>query len=98
MNEPNQSSEASLHAIDYWQVIKNRYGVILLTFLLVFMTALVITYVMPKKYESTAVVEVKPEGTGTQVIQGYSDNRAQRSMTQTYLPTEFAVIKAQKTL
>ena len=34
-------SEASLHAIDYWQVLKNRYGVILLTFLLVFLTAAV---------------------------------------------------------
>ena len=53
-------SEASLHAIDYWQVLKNRYGVILLTFLLVFLTAAVITYVMPKKYESSALIEVKP--------------------------------------
>lgn len=38
MNQPSQQSEVNLHAIDYWQVIKNRYGVILLTFLLVFMT------------------------------------------------------------
>ena len=61
MNPTTNTSEASLHAIDYWQVAKNRYGVILLTFLLVFMTALVITYVMPKKYESTAVVQVRPK-------------------------------------
>src|SRR5690606_19206817 len=58
----NSQSEAALHAIDYWQVIKNRYGVILLTLLLVFMTAAVITYVMPKKFESTATIEVKPRG------------------------------------
>ena len=58
-SSPNQS-EATLHAIDYWQVIKNRYGVILLTLLLVFMTAAVITYVMPKKFESIAKVQVKP--------------------------------------
>ena len=31
----NQSSEAALHAVDYWQVVKNRYGVILLTFWLI---------------------------------------------------------------
>ena len=37
------ASEAALHAVDYWQVLKNRYGVILLTFLLIFMTAAVIT-------------------------------------------------------
>ena len=56
-----QQNEASLHAVDYWQVIKNRYGIILLTLLLVFMTAAVITYVMPKKYESSATIEVKPK-------------------------------------
>ena len=55
---PNQQSEAALHAVDYWQVIKNRYGVIILTLLLVFMTAAVITYVMPKKYESYAKIEI----------------------------------------
>jgi capsular exopolysaccharide synthesis family protein len=98
MNQSINPSEASLHAIDYWQVVKNRYGVILLTFLLVFMTALVITYVMPKKYESTAVVQVRPKGTGTQVIPGMTDNRAAIEMGSTFFPTEFAVIKAQKTL
>ena len=51
-------SEAALHAVDYWQVLRNRYGVILLTFLLIFMTAAVITYVLPKKYESTALLQV----------------------------------------
>jgi len=45
----NNQSEAAQQAIDYWQILKNRYGVLLLTFLLVFLTAAVITYVMPKK-------------------------------------------------
>lgn len=97
MNPSTNSSEASLHAIDYWQVIKNRYGVILLTFLLVFMTALVITYVMPKKYESKAVVEVKPKGAGMVLMPG-AENHGMNTMTSTYFPTEFEVIKAQKTL
>ena len=63
MNPPGndfqgQPNESSLHAIDYWQVIKNRYGIILLTFLLVFLAAAVITYVMPKKYESRAKLQL----------------------------------------
>ena len=98
MNEPTNASEASLHAVDYWQVIKNRYGVILLTFLLVFMTALVITYVMPKKYESTAVVQVRPKDTNTQIIPGMPSTRNALESGATFFPTEFAVIKAQKTL
>lgn len=97
MNPSNHSSEVTLHAIDYWQVIKNRYGVILLTFLLVFMTALVITYVMPKRYESKAVVQVRPKGVGTVLIPG-GDNRFQAEMGPTFFPTEFEVIRAQKTL
>ena len=98
MNQSSSQSEASLHAVDYWQVVKNRYGVILLTFLLVFMTALVITYVMPKKYESKAVVQVRPKGTGTVLMPGMTDNRGAVEMGQTFFPTEFEVIKAQKTL
>jgi len=98
MNQSLNQSEANLHAIDYWQVIKNRYGVILLTFLLVFMTALVITYVMPKKYESKAVVQVRPKGTSANLIPGANDNRTSVEMGATFFPTEFEVIRAQKTL
>ncbi len=97
MNPPTHQSEAALHAVDYWQVIKNRYGVILLTFLLVFMTALVITYVMPKKYESKAVVQVRPKGTSTVLMPGM-ENRNLVEMNQTFFPTEFEVIRSQKTL
>ena len=70
MNPSQDQNEASLHAVDYWQVIKNRYGVILLTLLLVFMTASVITYVMPKKYESYATIEVKPRERTIEAIGG----------------------------
>ena len=56
MNLQEQQNEVSLHAVDYWQVIKNRYGIILLTFALVFMTVCVVTHVLPEKYQSTAVI------------------------------------------
>jgi len=98
MNPPSQQSEANLHAIDYWQVIKNRYGVILLTFLLVFMTALVITYVMPKKYESKAVVQVRPKGIGGLGLGASDASRVALENNTTFFATEFEVIRAQKTL
>jgi polysaccharide biosynthesis transport protein len=59
-----QQNEAALHAVDYWQVIKNRYGIILLTLLLVFITAALITYVMPKKYDSEAKIEIRSKSGG----------------------------------
>lgn len=98
MNSPeNNPTEAALHAVDYWQVIKNRYGIILLTFLLVFMTALVITYVMPKKYEATTVLQVRPNTPAMNVLQGVVD-QGRNFTSQSFFPTEFEVIKAQKTL
>ena len=95
----NQSSEATLHAVDYWQVLKNRYGVILLTFLLVFMTAAVITYVMPKKYQSVAVVQVNPKNPDMTIFGStFTESTGAAQMTHQFFGTEFEVIKAQKTL
>lgn len=97
MNLPTQQQdETALHAIDYWQVIKNRYGIILLTLLLVFMTAAVITYVMPKKYESEAVIEVKPRDSGDSAIGMVS--RAAAQMTPQFFGTEFEKIKSRNSL
>ena len=97
--QSSQNNEASLHAVDYWQVIRNRYGIILLTLLLVFMTAAVITYVMPKKYESEATIEVKPRvpgmsPLGSQMTEISGANR----MTPQFFGTEFEKIKSRNSL
>lgn len=95
----SQQSEAVLHAVDYWQVIKNRYGVILLTLLLVFMTAAVITYVMPKKYESSATIEVKPRmPTLMPLGPNFSDTAGARQITPQFFGTEFEKIKSRNSL
>ena len=93
MSENSQNSnEANLHAIDYWQVLRNRYGIILLTFLLVFLTAAVITRVMPKKFSSTAVIQVNSaSGQGFGSSLGVLESRQ-------YFATQFEIIAAAKTL
>lgn len=97
-SSPHQN-EAALHAVDYWQVIKNRYGIILLTLLLVFMTAAVITYVMPKKYESEATIEVKPKATGMSPFNGeLAQTSGANRMTPQFFGTEFEKIKSSKAL
>lgn len=97
MNSSQQQNETSLHAVDYWQVIKNRYGVILLTLLLVFMTASVITYVMPKRYESNATIEVKPRERTIQALDGAMRGSGQ-TMTAQFFGTEFEKIKSRNSL
>ncbi len=88
-----------MHAVDYWQVIKNRYGIILLTLLLVFMTAAVITYVMPKKYESSATIEVKPKSIGQSPFEGMnSPSYGTTPMTAQFFGTEFEKIKSSNSL
>jgi succinoglycan biosynthesis transport protein ExoP len=94
-----QHHEAALHAVDYWQVIRNRYGIILLTLLLVFMTAAVITYVMPKKYESEATIEVKPRVPGMSPLgSAMTDVSGSRQMTPQFFGTEFEKIKSRNSL
>jgi len=93
-----QQNEAALHAVDYWQVIKNRYGIILLTLLLVFMTAAVITYVMPKKYESEATIEVKPRGSGMSPLGSAFTDISGGRMTPQFFGTEFEKIKSRNSL
>ena len=85
-------------SIDYWQVIKNRYGVILLTFLLVFMTAAVITSVMPRKFESTSVVQVHPSMIAINPIGNSSGVNPGANMTRNYMENEFQTIVAAETL
>jgi len=95
--QPNNSlntSDATLHAVDYLQILKNRYGIILLTFILVVLTAAVITYVMPKKYEATAVVKINPLGTKNQVV----GNGASALMTRQFFGTQFKIIESDENL
>ena len=96
MQNSNQN-ETAQQAVDYWQILKNRYGVILLAFLLVFLTAAVITYVMPKKYESIALVEVKQIVDMDPTMSGIkSGNGAQ--MSRQFMNTQFEIIVAPETL
>lgn len=98
MQGSNQTNFDSTPSIDYWQILKNRYGVILLTFLLVFITAAVITSVIPEKYESTSVVQVHPSTIAITPFRGQSAVNPGSQMTAQYLQNEFESIIAPETL
>ena len=97
MNIAEQQNEVSIQAFDYWQVIKNRYGIILLTLALVFMTSSVITYVMPVRYESSAVIQVKPRGKSVEPLDGVTSSRISM-MTPQFFGTEFEIIRSTNSL
>ncbi|MEY2546784.1 MAG: hypothetical protein QOG48_1901 [Verrucomicrobiota bacterium] len=54
-----QTEEVKLHFLDYWRVIRVRWLIILIAFLLVVITAAVVTYFQPREYQSAVWVEVR---------------------------------------
>ncbi len=54
-----QKDEVRLHFLDYWRVIRIRWGLVLLAFLAVLVTAAVVTYFQPREYQSSVFMEVK---------------------------------------
>ena len=95
----NDSSEANLHAIDYWQVLRNRYGIIILATLLIFATAAIITHVIPKKYKSSATIAVHPPQAGINPINGMnSADTIGAVQSRNYLETQIKLITSELNL
>ena len=53
------TEETKLHFLDYWRVIRVRWILILLAFLLVLLTAAIVTYFQPREFQSSVFIEVK---------------------------------------
>ncbi|MGC3958007.1 MAG: polysaccharide biosynthesis tyrosine autokinase [Verrucomicrobiota bacterium] len=57
--QPQQ--EARLHFLDYWRIIRIRKTVIIAVFLLVVITATLVTFILPEMFASTASMKVEPD-------------------------------------
>ena len=51
--------EGKLHFLDYWRVLRVRWVLVLLAFLLVVITAAIVTFFQPREYQSSVFIEVK---------------------------------------
>ncbi|MCW0218519.1 MAG: polysaccharide biosynthesis tyrosine autokinase [Prosthecobacter sp.] len=67
-------NELQQQALDSWQVIRNRFGLIVLSFLLVFATAAIITYIMPRKYRGLVEMKIERMQNKVQVFQHSTDD------------------------
>ncbi len=83
------AGESKLHFLDYWRVIRVRFGIVLLTFLLVVITTGIVTYCLPKKYRAQTTLELRDPnkdpsvfGKGGLNIQGGSGPDASYTQTQ----------------
>ena len=60
--------EIKLHFLDYWRIIRIRKTVILAVFLLVVITATLVTFILPESYASMARIKVERDQSDISVI------------------------------
>jgi polysaccharide biosynthesis transport protein len=94
-----QLAESKMHALDYWQVIRNRWGVILLTFFLVLLASLVIVALLDKKYVGRTSLQVHQTSRGSGMIfETDSGGGENRLVGANFLETQFKIITSRETL
>ena len=69
-----QTDEVKLHFLDYWRVVRVRWVLILLAFLLVLITAAVVTYFQPREYQSSVFIEVRSTAQNVRLFGGGDPN------------------------
>lgn len=91
----NAPEEAKLHFLDYWRIIRIRKTVILAVFLLVVITATVVTLMYPESYASSTRITVDQEHPD---IPGVEGGPFGNSYDPYFLQTEFNVIQSHEVL
>jgi len=92
----NSPQEARLHFLDYWRIIRIRKTVILAVFLLVVITATVVTLLIPEMYAGIASIQVDQERPDINV-NGMQGNLG-GGYDAYFLLTEFETIQSQPVL
>src|SRR5262252_9447872 len=92
----SQPQETKLHFLDYWRIIRIRKTVILAVFLLVVITATLVTFVLPEQFSSTARIKVNRDQAD---ISGLANPNFPMSPYDPYfIQTEFEVIRSEVVL
>jgi capsular exopolysaccharide synthesis family protein len=84
--------ETKLHFLDYWRIIRIRKTVILAVFLLVVITATLVTFILPESYSSTARIKVQHDQSD---IQALMQGPTALAYDPYFIQTEFEVIQSE---
>src|ERR1700692_3383265 len=85
--------EAKLHFLDYWRIIRIRKTVILAVFLLVVITATVVTFILQELFVGTARINIQKES--TDIASMTAPNFNPSSVDPYFIQTEFEVMQSQ---
>jgi len=94
--DPKGVPEAKLHFLDYWRVIRLRLPIIVLTFLLVVITAGITTYFLPRQYQSNVIIEVEQNDQKIRIFRdGYEGGMG---IDPRFATTQFQIIQRKEML
>ena len=83
--------ESRLHFLDYWRIIRIRKTVILAVFLLVFVTATIVTFILPEQFAATSRIKVTKTSPD---IAGVQTPENQGGYDPYFTQTEFEIMKS----
>jgi uncharacterized protein involved in exopolysaccharide biosynthesis len=92
---PQPQQEAKLHFLDYWRIIRIRKTVILAVFLLVVITATLVTFILPESFSSTARITIDRDVTD---IEGVTGSRVALGYDPYFIQTQFEIIQSEVVL
>src|SRR6478672_12345297 len=86
--------ETKLHFLDYWRIIRIRKTVILAVFLLVVITATLVTFILPESYSSMARIRVDRDVPDV----AFQDRSMGLGYDPYFIQTEFETIQSERVL
>ncbi|MSU60218.1 MAG: polysaccharide biosynthesis tyrosine autokinase [Pedosphaera sp.] len=87
-----QTPETRLHFLDYWRIIRIRKTVILAVFLLVVITATLVTFILPESFSSVCRIKIERDLTD---IDGLAGSRSIGAYDPYFIQTEFETIQSE---
>jgi capsular exopolysaccharide synthesis family protein len=87
-------TEAKLHFLDYWRIIRIRKTVILSVFLLVVITAAIVTFILPERFSAMARIKVERDISDVSGVQNFQPPGGGYSYDPYFIQTEFEVIQS----
>ncbi len=93
----SSSGETKLHVLDYWRVIRVRFGIVLLSFLLVVITAAVATYFQPKKYKARLTMQLHMPADAARLLER-DNSTGVPAIDPRFVATQTEIIRSSKVL
>lgn len=93
----NETTETKLHFLDYWRIIKMRWVLILIVFILVVLAAAVTVYFLPRQYFADVQMQVKPDSAVFQVFGSNKGGGSDRIDPQ-FVESQFQILRTKDIL